>query len=122
MNFPLQKQNQTKIKRCEENMPYIVSRSEYPAHLAAEVGKIYLKILQKFPPDPSIGEAVVPAAVNITSTGIVAIGITLVKEGKLEEAWNRAVEARALSLEVEGLESSIEVWGTAQEALKAINM
>ncbi len=103
-------------------MPYIVSRSKYPAHLGVAVGKVYLEILQKFPPDPSIGEIVVPAAVKLTPNGIVAIGITLVKEGKLEAAWNRAVESRALSLKIEGFESSIEVWGTAQEALKSINM
>ena len=103
-------------------MPYLVTSVKYPSHIASKVAKKYLEVLQKFPPDDALGENLVPSAVKLTDEGINILGVTLVKEGKLEEAWNNAVRTLAEFIDIEGYESSLEVWGTVQESLAAIGM
>jgi hypothetical protein len=103
-------------------MPYLVSFVKYPSHIAPKVAKKYLELLQKFPPDNSLGENIVPSAVKVTDEGIRILGVTRVNKGKLEEAWNLAIEQRAFFLDVEGYESSLEVWATVEEGLAALGM
>ena len=47
-------------------MPYLITRCWYPLHKAGEPGKIYLKAMEKYPPDESIAKPVVPVAVTST--------------------------------------------------------
>ena len=103
-------------------MVYIITISKFPSHIAAAVGKRYLESLQKYPPDPSLGETIVSAAVMRTEGGIQSIGITEVKKGKLEEALERSQNVASLFNDLEGFEGSIEVHMTASEALKTIGM
>ena len=103
-------------------MPYIVSFVKYPSHIASKVAKKYLELMQKFPPDDSLGENIIPSAVKITDEGIRILSVSRVKEGKFEEAWRLAGERRAFFLDVEGYEASLEVWGTVGEALRTIGM
>jgi hypothetical protein len=103
-------------------MPYIVSFVKYPSHIASKVAKKYIELLQKVPPDDSLGELIIQSAVKITDEGIRILAVTRVKEGKFEEAWRLAGEQRAFFLDVEGYEASLEVWGTVEEALRTIGM
>ena len=103
-------------------MPYLVSFVKYPSHIASKVAKKYLELLQKFPPDDSLGENIIPSAVKVTDEGIRILGVTRVKKGKFEEAWKLAIEQRAFFIDVEGYESSLEVWATVEEALEALGM
>ena len=103
-------------------MVYIVTQSSFPSHVAAAVGKRYLEALQKFPPDPSLGEAIVPAAVKRTDSGIISFSVTEVKEGKLEEALSRGMDQLAMFNDIEGYEISLEVYATASEALATVGM
>jgi hypothetical protein len=103
-------------------MPYIVTRTWYPTHKTPEVAKRYLEVLEKFPPDEKLIEPVVPASIRATERGIASIGISLVKEGKLEEALSRTIETMVMYHEIEGYEYSVEVQYTAIEALAFIGM
>ncbi|MFX1580533.1 MAG: hypothetical protein ACFFBJ_12860 [Promethearchaeota archaeon] len=103
-------------------MPYIVTHSRYPTHKIPEVAKRYLKVMEKFPPDETLSEEIVPASVKATERGIASIGISLVKEGKLEEALARTTQAMVMYHDIEGYEFSIEVQNTVSEALAFIGM
>ena len=103
-------------------MPYLVSFVKYPSHIASKVAKKYLELLQKFPPDNSLGENIIPSAVKVTDEGIRILGVTRINKGKFDEAWKLAIEQRAFFLDVEGYESSIEVWATVEEALASLGM
>ncbi|MFX0081739.1 MAG: hypothetical protein ACFE94_08300 [Candidatus Hodarchaeota archaeon] len=103
-------------------MPYIVSFVKYPSHLGPKIAKKYLEFLQKFPPDDSLGENIIPSAVKVTEEGLRGLSVTRVKEGKFDEAYKLAIDQRAFFLDVEGYEGSIEVWATIEEALVAVGM
>lgn len=102
-------------------MPHIVLFVKYPSHLARTVAKKALEVMQKnlFPDDESIQKILVQSAGKLTEDGIRNLSVTLVKEGKLEEALNSTMNELAYFSEIEGFESSIEVWATFQEAFQA---
>ena len=101
-------------------MPYIVSFACWPSDKTDEVVKKAIEVVQKYPPDPSLGEPLVPNAVKATTNGIRTIGITEVKEGKLEEAMTRATNSAVMYSSIAGFEWSVEVWYTVAEAYAAI--
>ena len=103
-------------------MPYIVSFVKYSSHRGPKIAQKYLEYLQKFPPDDSLGELIIPSAIKITDEGIRVLSVSRVKKGKFEEAWKLAFDQRAFFLDVEGYEGSIEVWATIGEALAAVGM
>ena len=67
-------------------MVLIVSESWWPAGKSAEVGKIYLDVMKKYPDDRSIAKPLVPASAHATKEGFHAITISSVKPGKVKEA------------------------------------
>ncbi|MFW9890540.1 MAG: hypothetical protein ACFFER_20390 [Candidatus Thorarchaeota archaeon] len=103
-------------------MPYIVTRTSYPTHKVPEVAKRYLEVMEKYPPDETLIEPVVPASVKATERGISTIGISLAKEGKLEEALSRTIQSMVMYHDIEGYEYSVEVQYTVVEALSYIGM
>ena len=103
-------------------MPYIIVTTQYPSHKAQEVGEAYLEGLKKFPPDESLATEVVPAAAKATLQGIKVMAIIEPKEGKLQEALDRVNKEMAMYGPIEGLECSIETYGTVSEAMETIGM
>ena len=99
-------------------MVYIVVKSWFPSHIAEKVNERYLEMLQKFPPDNSLGEQVVPVATRATKDGSETLGLTLVKEGKFDEALIRVGAMMSMFSEIEGFEFSIETWATVLETQK----
>jgi hypothetical protein len=103
-------------------MPYLITTSLYPSDKAAEAGKRYLEALNKYPPDGNLGAQVIPAAVKATPQGIRVIGISEVKEGKLEEAYTRTVSMMAMFHSIVGFEYTVDIYLKAEEALPLIGM
>ena len=101
-------------------MPYIVSFACWPSDKTDEVIKKAIEVMQKFPPDSTLGEPLVPNAVKATTNGIRTIGITEVKEGKLEQAMKRATDVSVMYNSIAGFEWSTEVWYTVAEAYAAL--
>lgn len=102
-------------------MVYIVVNSFYPTHKNEEVNAKYLEMLQKFPPDNSLTEQVVPIAARATKEGIEVMGVNLVKEGKFDEALIYIGSAMQLFHNIEGYEYSLTIWVTLPEAQKMGN-
>jgi hypothetical protein len=103
-------------------MPYIFVTTQYPSHKAQEVGEAYLEGLKKYPPDRSLSNEVVPAAVKTTLQGIKVMAIIEPKAGKFEETLARVNMLMAMYMPIEGLECAIETYGTVSEAMTSIGM
>jgi hypothetical protein len=103
-------------------MPYLITTSLYPSDKGPQVAEKYLEALKKYPPDENLGIDVVPAAVKATHQGIRVIGITEVKEGKLQEALNLTVNMMVMFQSIEGFEYTIDTYLKVEEALHLIGM
>ncbi len=101
-------------------MPYIVTFIRWPGESTAEMIKKGIEVNKKFPPDDSLGETLVPNAINADMDGIKSLNVTLVKEGKLEAIRRRAMAMLNMYLTVPGFKYSIETWATIEEAYSSI--
>ena len=101
-------------------MPYLVVLVRWPGESTAAMVKKAIEVDKKFPPDDSLGEELVPNAINADMDGIKSLSVTLVKEGKLEEAQRRAIAMVNMYLTVPGFKYSIETWSTLEEAYTSI--
>ncbi len=61
-----------------------------------------------------------PNAINSDMDGIKSLSVTLIKEGKLEEAILRSRSIANMYLTVPGFKYSIETWDTIEEAYTSI--
>ncbi len=103
-------------------MVVVMSTSYFPAAKSAEVGKKYLEILKKYPPDRSISKIILRVAVRVTPDGMKAFSISEVKEGKFNEFMKLAYEQILLYSEIEGYRSDIEVFMSGAEALPLVGL
>jgi hypothetical protein len=103
-------------------MPYIFASSSYPTHKVNEVVEKYFEALKKYPPDRTLGKELIQAAVSTDEKGIKSLGVSLVKEGKLNEALTYIGKMMAMFQPIEGFEYKIRVWNTVIEALDMIGM
>jgi len=101
-------------------MPYIVTLVRWPGESTAEMVKKAIEVTKKFPPDDSLGETIVPNAVNADMNGIKSLSVTLVKKGKLEETLLRSRSIANMYLTIPGFKYSIETWATIEEAYTSI--
>ena len=101
-------------------MPYIINFTRWPSDAIPEVVKKAIDATKKFPPDESLGESVVPNAIKGTLDGVRTISVTLVKEGKLEEALARSMAIANMYATIPGFEYSIETWATIEEAYASV--
>jgi hypothetical protein len=56
-------------------MPYVMTHCWYPNHIADEVVRKYLEVMQKYPPDESIAKPIIPAAVAATQEGLEVLSV-----------------------------------------------
>jgi hypothetical protein len=103
-------------------MPYIITRVWYPPAKADEVGKKYLEVLEKYPPDESLAKTIVPAAVGSTKEGLEALLISEVERQKVGDALERETIFMVEFRNIEGFNYEIKTWSTAAEALQRIGL
>ncbi len=101
-------------------MPIILTNAWWPSDKTEEVVNKSFEVASKYPPDPSLGEAVIQNCVNTTKKGIVNISVVEVTKGKLEEALTVSRKNAVEYHNIAGFEYSIEVWSTAIEAFATI--
>lgn len=100
-------------------MVYVVLKTFYPNHKGEEVGKIYMELLRKYPPDESIAEYVVRGAARPTEKGAEGMTIFKLKEGQFDRFTKRIISVMALFNNVEGFGYTIDIWATAEEIAAA---
>jgi len=103
-------------------MPYLVLQSWCPISESDKVGKKFLEVSEKYPPDESIAKDLVPTAVTTNEDGIVAITISEVKKEKMFEALDRAQKSLIEYRTIRGYNYTIKFWFTAEEALESIGL
>jgi hypothetical protein len=103
-------------------MVLVMSTSYFPADKSEEVGKKYLEITKKYPPDRSISKPVLRVGVRVTPDGMKAIGISEVKEGKFNEFMKGLYEQVLLWSEIEGFRMDNEVLMSGAEALPLVGL
>ncbi|MFX0134851.1 MAG: hypothetical protein ACFFDN_14515 [Candidatus Hodarchaeota archaeon] len=102
-------------------MVLIVTTVLYPPGKAKDVGKKYIEVLKKFPPDRSIAKTVLVAA-RSTKDGIKVIGISDVKKGKYEETLMRAVQGQQEFTDIDGYTYEIETFLDITEAMPIVGL
>jgi hypothetical protein len=105
-------------------MPHLVMFMKCPSHIINKMIQKTLEALQKnlFPDEEDLYEVLVRSAWKSTEEGIKSFSVLRVKEGKLEETLKSVYKEMVYYSELEGFESSIEVWATWQEAFEAMGM
>ena len=103
-------------------MPYIIATSIYPTAKAKAVAEKYFEAFQKYPADENLSTTVVPAAVKTTKEGINVFIVGEIKQGKFEEAFKLASNRLAMFNDIEGFESSLDVYMTLEEGLATLGM
>ena len=96
-------------------MVYVVLKTFYPTHKVEEVGKIYMELLKKYPPDESIAEYVVRGAARPTEKGLEGMTIWKLKEGQFDKFTKHMMSAMAMFNNVEGFGWTVDLWATAGE-------
>ena len=103
-------------------MVYIVIEIWYPPGKESEAGRKYLEVMKKYPADDSLGEAIIPFAVNSTPEGIHSFTVTEIKKGKLEEAIKVSTRNMLEFSSIEGMRYQIRTYFTAPEAMSLISL
>ena len=98
-------------------MPYIVTRSWYPPHKLDEVVKKYLEVIEKYPPDETLGKQIVPAATTVSKDGLETFMVTEVDRQKVGDALEREKTVLVEFRNIEGFKYEIKTWSTAEEGL-----
>lgn len=103
-------------------MVYIIVTSCFPASKGSEVGKRYLEVYKKFPPDRTLAKEIVQNAVKATGDGIISMGVNEVKKGKFVEAMDRITKNMMEYADIEGFSFSIDTYLTVVEAMGIIGL
>jgi len=101
----------------------VIIQTQWPHHVAEDVGKAYLEVMKKYPVDKSLYKAAVSSCVKATSEGFKAIAVDDVKQGKLQETLD-LVYRRMLMFGnlVKELRYEIEVYMSGTEAMPMIGL
>ena len=100
----------------------IVSNSWCPPGKVAELGKVYLEVMKKYPDDRSIAKTIVQNALKARKNGVEVVGIVEPKPGKLEVALNRTQNTMIFYNDIVGFEYEIEVRFNVVEAMAMVGM
>jgi hypothetical protein len=99
-----------------KKMPYIVSTVLYPSHVVPETLKRLRQMQEKYPPDDDLFTTVVQVSKRVLE-GSKSITIVEPKPGKLEETLIRNAKMLAMFTDIEGFESTSEVYFSIDEAI-----
>lgn len=104
-------------------MVYIISEHWWPPGKSEEIGKLYLKAMQKFPDDRSIAKPVIQSAVWPVKKGMHSITVSSVQPGKVKEAMDLSSNRLLLiANDIEGFRYSINVAYDLVEAMPFVGL
>ncbi len=102
-------------------MVIIISETWFPHGKSEAVGKKFLDVLKKFPPDRTLSKQVL-GAINATEKGMHIISAWEVKDGKEKESLLRLSEAALMYTNIEGFRYSIKTYLSTVEAMPLIGL
>ncbi len=87
-----------------------------------EVVKKYLEVLEKYPPDESLGKQVVPVATTTSNCGYETLSVMEVERQKVGDALERQKSAFIEFRNIEGFNYEIKAWTTAEEGFARMGL
>ena len=103
-------------------MPYIIVHCWYPDHLADQVAKKYLELMEKYQSDESLVKTLVPVAVTATKNGIEAMNVEEVEKQKLGDALEQEVRFMTEYRKIEGFHYEIRIWSNLEEGMQNLGL
>ena len=103
-------------------MVLVMTTSYFPADKSEEVGKKYIEMQKKFPPDRNLSKLILRVGVRITSDGMKGITISEVKEGKFDEYMKRAYEQYLEWTKLGWYKLDMEVFLTGTAAMPLVGL
>ena len=100
----------------------MVSESWWPAGKSAEVGKLYLEAVKKFPDDRSIDKPIIRGAFWAEKEGMHAVTISSIKPGKVKESMDLETNRVLMLSSVEGFIYTIHVAYDLPEAMPFVGL
>ena len=101
---------------------YMVTENWFPAGKSAEVGKIYLESMKKFPDDRSIVKPIVPSALWAVKEGMHGLTIYSIKPGKVKEALDLETNRNLMISSIEGYVYIIHIAYDLVEAMPFVGL
>ena len=100
----------------------MVTENWWPAGKGAEVGKVYLEAMKKFPDDKSIEKPIIRAAFWAEKEGMHAVSISSIKPGKVKEAMDLATNRLLMLSSIEGYVYIIHIAYDLPEAMPLVGL
>ena len=105
-----------------KNMVLIESENWWPAHKSAEVGKIYLEAMKKYPEDKSIEKPLIRGAIWTTEEGMHSISVYSIKPGKMRESLDLTSNRLLMIASIEGFRYRINIAYDLVEAMPFVGL
>ena len=102
-------------------MVLLVVTALFPHDKANAVGKKYVELAKKYPPDPSLGTTLT-TAIKVTKEGIKTLSIGEVVKGKVEDYIAQTTKYQQEYASIEGFRYEIEMFMDVVEALAVVGM
>jgi hypothetical protein len=99
----------------------VISESWFPANKSAELGKIYLEVMKKYPDNRSISK-VIARSINVEKEGIHTIVMSAVKPGKVKEAMDVTTNRLLMLSSIEGYRFRTYVAYELAEAMPLVGL
>jgi len=103
-------------------MVLIVTENWWPAGKSAEVGKLYLEAMKKYPDDKTIDKPIVRGAIWTTKEGMHSITVASIKPGKVKESMDIVSNRALLIASIEGFRYEINIAYDLVEAMPLVGL
>ncbi len=101
---------------------YLVTKNWWPAGKSAEVGKVYLEAMKKYPDDKSVEKPIIRAAMWTTEEGMHNITVSSIKPGKVKESMDIAYNRELMLSSIEGWRYEIHIAYDLAEAMPLVGL
>ena len=103
-------------------MVLMVTENWWPAGKSAEVGKVYLEAVKKYPDDKSIDKPIIRGAIWTTEEGMHSITVSSIKPGKVKESMDIAYNRELMLSSIEGWRYEIHIAYDLAEAMPLVGL
>jgi hypothetical protein len=101
-------------------MVVIVIESWYPAKISPLVGQKYIEVMQKYPPDESLGETALNPILRATKDGVHVLQAWKCKDDKVKDSVIMLAKIQQMFVGLEGYQYSMNTYVDVTEAYTII--
>jgi len=103
-------------------MVLVLSTTRFPISKAKEVGKRYLEVSRKFPPDKTLGKDILRLGTRIIGDEVESIGLVEVKEGKYDEYLELTTKVELMYADIEGINFKVDLFLSGVKSLPLVGL